>query len=63
MFLLVLLVGFFYLDLVLYLYSGQNDLVHRYEFSVLSNDKCTVINLCRIMTVTYYHTPILRLLV
>lgn len=40
---------------MLYLCSGQNDLVHQYECSVLSNDKSTVINLCRKMTVTYYY--------
>lgn len=45
----------FNLDLMLYLCSGQNDLVHQYECSVLSNDKSTVINLCRKMTVTYYY--------
>lgn len=40
---------------MLYICSGQNDLVHQYECSVLSNDKSTVINLCRKMTVTYYY--------
>lgn len=45
----------FNLDLMLYICSGQNDLVHQYECSVLSNDKSTVINLCRKMTVTYYY--------
>lgn len=50
----------FNLDLMLYLCSGQNDLVHQYECSVLSNDKSTVINFnmqkndCYILL---YHTP------